>query len=637
MKKFLIILFLFSLNLFAGMKNEDCLSCHGVEGIEGETARGKTLQLYVSPDALKGSAHEHLNCTDCHIGAKSFENVPHSDKPLELGCTVCHEDIYQEYIKKDVHGRAHKANNPMAPKCEGCHGGHDIFPLSNPQSRMSRQNQPDTCGNCHGKEEINLQADIIKRNLITRYKSSVHWQAIEMGKPGASCTDCHGHHNILRSSEPESRVSMVGILTTCMPCHPNEVKTFKEGAHARALTHGNLDVPTCTTCHGDHDMASLRIRRGDALQWSATQVCIWCHSNERMMARYGLDTTPVKSYLKDFHGLTQKGTFGAAATCADCHDAHHSLPSSHPQSRMHISNRATACGRCHGEVSQTFAMSFTHKTTMKKPGEKLEEIIRILYIILIAISVFGMVIHNFIIWLWAVRLKFIAQKTKGHLMRLTLYEIISHFVLFLSFTGLAITGFALKFPEAFWVKWLFSLGITESIRAFLHRTCAVLMVLDLLTFGIYLLLNKRGRTILKFFMPSLKDIKEFIELMKYYLTIKGERPKLGVFDYSEKFEFWALVWGAIIMAVTGFVLWFPKSLPHYIPSWVINVARVIHYYEALLATLAIIIWHGFNTIFHPEEYPMSTTWLTGWETEEEAKEKYNETALKIMERIEKQP
>lgn len=635
MKKFLIILLLFSLNLFAGMKNEDCLSCHGVEGIEGETPRGKTLQLYVSPDALKGSAHEHLNCTDCHIGAKSFENVPHSDKPLELGCTICHESIYEEYIKKDVHGRAHKANNPMAPKCDGCHGGHDILPLSNPQSRMSRQNQPDTCGNCHGKEEINLQADIIKRNLITRYKSSVHWQAIEMGKPGASCTDCHGHHNILRSSEYESKVSMVGILTTCMPCHPNEVKTFKEGAHARALTHGNLDVPTCTTCHGDHDMASLRIRRGDALQWSATQVCIWCHSNERMMARYGLDTTPVKSYLKDFHGLTQKGTFGAAATCADCHDSHHSLPATHPQSRMHISNRGTACGRCHGEVSQTFAMSFTHKTTMKKPGEKLEEIIRILYIILITVSVFGMVVHNFIIWFWAVRLKFIAQKTKGHLRRLTLYEIISHIILFLSFIGLAITGFALKFPEAFWVKWLFSLGVTESIRAFLHRTCAVLMVLDLLVFCIYLLVNKRGRTILKFFMPGLKDIKEFIELMKYYLTIKGERPKLGVFDYSEKFEFWALVWGAIIMAVTGFVLWFPKSLPHYIPSWVINVARVIHYYEALLATLAIIIWHGFNTIFHPEEYPMSTTWLTGWETEEEAKEKYNETALKIMERIEK--
>lgn len=635
MRKFLVCIFLFSPLLFSGPTNEDCLSCHSMEGIEAVTERGKNLKLFVSPDALKGSAHEHLNCIDCHTGAKTFDDAPHSDKPLEIACTVCHESIYQAYIKTDVHGRAHKAKNKMAPECHGCHGGHDILPLSNPQSRMSRQNQPETCGKCHGQEEINLQADIVKRNLITRYKASVHWQAIELGKPGATCTDCHGHHTILRSSEPESKVSQVGILSTCMPCHPNEVNTFREGAHARALVHGNLDVPTCTTCHGDHDMASLRLRRGDALQWSATQVCIWCHNNERMMARYGLDTSPARSYLRDFHGLTQKGTFGAAATCADCHDAHHSLPASHPQSRMNISNRGTACGRCHGEVSQTFAMSFTHKTTMKKPGEKLEEIIRVLYIILITISVIGMVAHNTVIWLWAIRKKFIDQRKKGLIKRFNRYEIISHLILFLTFTTLAITGFALKFPEAFWVKWLFALGITENVRAFIHRTAAVFMVLDTFIFGLYLLSSKRGKAILKLFLPRFKDVKEFIELMRYYLTMKGERPKLGVFDYSEKFEFWALMWGVIIMAVTGFILWFPKSLPYGTPSWLINVARVIHYYEALLATLAIVIWHGYNTIFHPEEFPMSTTWLTGKETEEEAHEKYNETALRIMEKVEK--
>lgn len=632
MKKFLIYFIFYSSILCAGMTKDDCLSCHGNEGIEAITERGKTLKLYVSSDELMGSAHEHLECTECHIGAKTFEDVPHSEKPLKYNCIFCHENVYNDYIKKDIHGRALNNKNPMAPKCETCHGGHNIFPLSNPKSNMSRQNQPNTCGKCHGKEEINLQADIIKRNLITRYKASVHWQAIELGKLGATCTDCHGYHNILMSSEPGSKVSQVGILNTCLPCHPNEVRTFKEGAHARALVHGNLDVPNCATCHGDHDMASLRMRKGDALQWSATQVCIWCHSNERMMARYGLDTSPVKSYLKDFHGLTQRGTFGAAATCADCHDAHHSLPASHPQSRMHISNRGTTCGKCHGEVTQTFALSFTHKTTYKRPGEKLEEIIRILYIILITISVIFMVAHNLIIWLWAVRRKFIAQKTRGLLKRFNRYELLSHLILFLTFTTLTITGFALKFPEAFWVKWLFALGINENVRAFIHRTSAVFMVLDITVFGLYLLFNKRGKAILKLFLPRFKDVKEFIKLMKYYSTMKGERPKLGVFDYSEKFEFWALIWGVIIMAVTGFVLWFPKSLPLGTPSWIINIARVIHYYEALLATLAIVIWHGFNTIFHPEEYPMSTTWLTGYETEEEAKEKYNETALRIMER-----
>ncbi len=626
---FLIFLIFSSLNLLSQVSNEDCLGCHGVEGIEGITERGKSLNLYVPENALQGSVHEYFKCIDCHKGAKTFEEAPHADKPLQIACVNCHEAIYEEYKNKDVHGKAHAKGDPMAPMCQGCHGGHDILPLSNPDSRMSRKNQPDTCGNCHGKEEINLKADIVKRNLISRYKSSVHWKAIEEGNPGATCTDCHGHHDILSSDKPESKVSVVGILSTCMPCHPNEVKIFKEGAHAKALVHGNHDVPTCTTCHGDHDMASLRVRQGDALQWAATQICIWCHNNERMMARYGLDTTPAKSYLKDVHGLTQRGTFGASATCADCHDAHHSLPSSHPQSRMHISSRGAVCGNCHGEVSKTFAMSFSHKRILKRAGEKIEDIIRTLYIIIIFITVVGMVIHNGIIWFWAVRKKYNQQKEKGHLRRFSKFEIVSHFILFISFSMLAITGFALKFPEAFWVKWLFALGLNEAIRAFLHRTAAIFLVFDIGVFMIYLLITKRGKRIFKEYLPKIKkDIKEFFDVMKYYVTAKGEKPKFGVFNYAEKFEFWALVWGVIIMAITGAILWFPKTLPQFIPSWIINVARVIHYYEALLATLAILIWHGFNTIFHPDEYPMATSWLTGYITEEEAEEKFKEEIYK---------
>ena len=634
MRSFLIagiLLFLFPFGLPAAPPaNAVCLDCHGMEGIEGVTAHGKTLKLFVDPKALTGSAHEDFACVDCHTGAKDFLNAPHADKPLTLGCVNCHESEGELYRTKDIHGKGYAEKDPRAPYCNGCHGGHRILPLTSPESAMSRQNQADTCGKCHGSEELNREEGITKRNLIERYKTSVHWNAIQMGKPGAVCTDCHGFHSILPSSAPDSSVSRTGIVSVCQRCHPNEALAYREGAHGRTLFHGNNDVPTCTTCHGDHDMASLRARTGDAKSWAATQVCIWCHGNERMMARYGLNTDPVESYLHDFHGLTQRGTMGASATCADCHEAHHSLPSSHPQSRMNITNRGAACGTCHGKVSQSFAMQFSHKRAMQYSGARIEAIVRTLYIILIVLSVVGMLAHNAVQWIWAVRKKHAEQRQQKHIRRMTRFELLSHFVLFITFATLAFTGFALKFPEAFWVKWLFSLGMTEAVRAFIHRTAALTMSMDFLIFLVYMLARGRGKRILREMLPGKQDFRAFFSAMRFYLGLSKERPLCGVFNYGEKFEFWALVWGTFIMAATGFILWFPKTLPGSWPPWVATTARIIHYYEALLATLAILIWHGWNTIFHPDEYPMSTTWLTGYITEEEASHKYTDEAIQAM-------
>jgi formate dehydrogenase gamma subunit len=627
--------------VWAEVTGEDCLACHSNKDLEAETERGKTLKLFVTGDALKGSVHEDLSCTDCHKAESEsvFEDVPHGskEKPLRIDCMECHGEIYGKFIKTDIHGRAYHGGNPRAPYCSDCHGGHDILPLSSPQSRMSKKNMVDDCGQCHGREELNREDNITKRNLIRRYKDSVHYRAIIEGKNGASCTDCHSHHNILSSAEPGSWVGRTTIMDVCHTCHPNEVRTYKGGPHGRTLAHGNNDVPNCTTCHGDHDMASLRTRVGDAKQWASTQVCIWCHNNLRMMARYGLDTIPVQSYIKDFHGLTQRGTMGASATCSDCHDPHHSLPSDHPSSRMHISNRGSACGKCHGKVSDSFAMSFTHSRAMEKPGIRVENLIRILYIIIIVCSVVGMLGYNFIVWLWSVRRKFKMQRDKKPINRMSNYERTSHMILFITFSLLVITGFALKFPETFWARWLFALGMTESVRAFIHRFSAVVMTFNLIFFSFYMVLRKRGRDLFVEVLPRKRDFFDFIQSLKFYLGTSKEvqRPKYGIFSFVEKFEFWALVWGTIIMVLSGLILWFPKALPVTWPPWVINVARVFHYYEALLATLAIIIWHGYHTVFHPDEYPMNTSWITGYITEEEAKHHFDDEAIEKMKKEKK--
>ncbi len=624
----------------AELTNTDCLDCHSDKSLEAQTERGKKLNLFVAEDALLGSAHEELSCTDCHKGDNQdvFEDVPHGAKPLIVDCHSCHQDTYDNLTREDIHGQGLVEKNPRAPDCYHCHGGHNILPISSPSSRMSKQNQADTCGNCHGQEKLNLEDNITKRNLITRYKGSVHYEAIMVGKNGATCTDCHSHHNILSSASPGSGVSRTGLANSCQKCHTLEARSFWTGAHGSALFHGNNDVPNCTTCHGDHDMASLRSRVGDAKQWASTQVCIWCHGNSRMMARYGLDTTPVDSYMEDFHGLTQRGTMGASATCSDCHDPHHSLPSDHPSSRMHISNRGPACGKCHGKVTDSFAMSFTHRKAMEKPGTRIENIIRVIYILLIVGTVAGMLFYNFAVWLWAVRKKIKDQRKQKHLQRMSRYERFSHTLLLISFTLLVITGFALKFPEAFWAKWLFGLGVNESIRAFIHRFAAVTLITNLLFFGIYMLSRQRGRGILVEILPRKRDISDLLGSLKFYLgTSPGKtHPRYGVFSFVEKFEFWALIWGSLIMLVTGLILWFPKSLPAGWPPWMISVARLIHFYEALLASLAILIWHGFHTMFHPYEYPMNTSWITGYISENEAEHHFKDEAIEKMKKSAKE-
>jgi formate dehydrogenase gamma subunit len=269
---------------------------------------------------------------------------------------------------------------------------------------------------------------------------------------------------------------------------------------------------------------------------------------------------------------------------------------------------------------------------MKHSGAKIEQIVKIIYIWLIVLTVGLMVIHNFIIWGRAVRKKIAKEKTQKSIVRMTGFEKGNHLLITISFTILVITGFALKYPDAFWVKFLFSLGMTEAIRGFVHRVAAVFLILDSLLFLIYIIFRPRGKRVLKELMPKKRDFSDLMNTVKYYLGIRKDKIRYGVFNYAEKFEFWALVWGTVIMVVTGVILWFPKMITSGLPSWIIGVSRVIHFYEALLATLAILIFHIFYTMFKPGEYPMNTSWLTGNILEEGAQDHFDDEAIEIMKR-----
>jgi hypothetical protein len=99
--------------------------------------------------------------------------------------------------------------------------------------------------------------------------------------------------------------------------------------------------------------------------------------------------------------------------------------------------------------------------------------------------------------------------------------------------------------------------------------------------------------------------------MLYYLGLESERPTFARFNYAEKAEYWALVWGLLVMAATGLLLWFKVLVSVWLPRWWMDVATAIHFYEAVLATLAIIVWHFYQVFFDPDVYPMNWAWWDG--------------------------
>ena len=112
-------------------------------------------------------------------------------------------------------------------------------------------------------------------------------------------------------------------------------------------------------------------------------------------------------------------------------------------------------------------------------------------------------------------------------------------------------------------------------------------------------------------LPKRHDFVHFYERLLYNIGRRNTTPKYKRFSYVEKAEYWALVWGTVVMIATGLLLWFDNLAVKLLGTTVLEVIRVIHFYEAWLATLAIIVWHMYVVVFQPSVYPGNPAWITG--------------------------
>ena len=236
--------------------------------------------------------------------------------------------------------------------------------------------------------------------------------------------------------------------------------------------------------------------------------------------------------------------------------------------------------------------------------------------------------------------------------RMNLAERIQHIVLIITFFILIVTGLPLVFYEFKFLKPIFSLEKSFYIRGIIHRVTAVGLILNVIWHVCYMIFTKRGRNNLKELLPRLKDFKDAFELFwhnvglmrsvyrrgflkKFFKShpywLFKRAPEFGRYSFIEKFEYWTLVSGSAVMIISGFFMSNVEFSLSLFPLWLHDIFIIVHRYEALLAFLAIIIWHMYNVHLNPEAFPMSKVWLNGKITGKELRTLHPLEYRKILE------
>jgi len=220
----------------------------------------------------------------------------------------------------------------------------------------------------------------------------------------------------------------------------------------------------------------------------------------------------------------------------------------------------------------------------------------------------------------------ITQASGRFFVRFTRAQRTMHAVLFSTFLGLAATGLPLRFSESIWARRLASEVGGFGAILFFHKLCAIVLTIafllhvkEIFTRGI---MNREkgifwGATSM---VANWKDAKDLFGHFRYFLGL-GPKPKFERYAYWEKFDYWAVFWGMMVIGFSGYAMWFAPFFAHFLPGWALNAVLVIHSEEGLLAILFIFSIHFVNTHLRPGSFPMDMVIFTGVESEEEFKHK----------------
>lgn len=281
--------------------NDFCLACHQEEGISLSLG-SESLPVTINPTLFGLSVHaeEGLTCVSCHTNITEY---PHP-----------------EVQANNVHDFSRELNG--------------------------------SCRDCHEEQYSNVQ-------------DSIHQKALDEGNQNAPlCSNCHNPHTQGRIIGTESKQLTISarlhIPETCAQCHSDKYEQYKDSVHGKALTEeGNVDVPTCTDCHGVHNIQDPTTA---SFRNTTPALCADCHDNAEIMDKYGISTNVLETYVADFHGTNVK-LFGDQspdeptnkAVCTDCHGVHDITKVDNPEAGIALrENLLVKCQRCHPDATANF-------------------------------------------------------------------------------------------------------------------------------------------------------------------------------------------------------------------------------------------------------------------------------------------
>ena len=229
----------------------------------------------------------------------------------------------------------------------------------------------------------------------------------------------------------------------------------------------------------------------------------------------------------------------------------------------------------------------------------------------------------------------VPQQQERWFLRFTLPQRYLHAVLFTTFLVLAATGLVMRFSGSIWaIRAARQVGGFGAIL-FFHKLCALILTLaflihvrDILARGIF----KREKGI--FWGPTSmvagwKDVKDLFAHFRWFLGL-GPRPQFERYSYWEKFDYWAVFWGMVVIGFSGYAMWFAPFFARFLPGWALNAVLIIHSEEGLLAILFIFAIHFVNTHLRPDSFPMDMVIFTGRESEEEFKKRRPKEYQRMM-------
>jgi cytochrome b subunit of formate dehydrogenase len=187
-----------------------------------------------------------------------------------------------------------------------------------------------------------------------------------------------------------------------------------------------------------------------------------------------------------------------------------------------------------------------------------------------------------------------SEEPKKWYVRFTISERVEHWVFITSFITLGITGLVQRYSEYQISKLVVAaVGGIENLRLVHHAAAIVTMLIVIYHVGAlgYRVYVNRARLTM---LPVISDLTNAYHAALYYIGRRKDPPQQGRYTFEEKLEYWAVVWGTAIMAVTGFVMWNPIATAKILPGQFIPAAKAAHGLEAVLAVLSILIWHMYQ-------------------------------------------